>query len=219
MLTCLPIKTLVLIHDDSLKRRFEQNQNDCTFTIMSLLPTLSEQIFEDMAVEELWAKLQNLRKEQKQRQEQQLQREKEGALAKEKAALEQKEREEEVEEQSNTENVEVTAADQQPSQEEGKPETAAESTKEPTIETTKEPTVEPKLITTADEQPKNETTGNENIIESSISSLANSSLSEGSELSSSQAAHLPSQDKIQEQKSKYELWEEIKIKSKDGQLI
>ena len=35
----------------SLRRRFLQNQEDCTFTIMALLPTLSTQIFQEMDVE------------------------------------------------------------------------------------------------------------------------------------------------------------------------
>lgn len=37
----------------SLRRRFLQNQEDCSFTIMALLPTLSSQIFEAMDVESI----------------------------------------------------------------------------------------------------------------------------------------------------------------------
>ncbi|CAO3650991.1 unnamed protein product [Cunninghamella blakesleeana] len=29
---------------ENLKRRFQQNQNDCIFTVLSLLPTLGDQI-------------------------------------------------------------------------------------------------------------------------------------------------------------------------------
>ncbi|WFC96087.1 peroxin [Malassezia brasiliensis] len=36
---------------ENLRRRFLQNQEDCTFTIMALLPTLSTQIFQEMDVE------------------------------------------------------------------------------------------------------------------------------------------------------------------------
>jgi hypothetical protein len=42
----------------SLKRRFAQNQEDCSFTILALLPTLGDQLFSHMDVEGLTAKLQ-----------------------------------------------------------------------------------------------------------------------------------------------------------------
>lgn len=38
---------------ENLRRRFLQNQEDCNFTIMALLPTLSTQIFEEMDVESI----------------------------------------------------------------------------------------------------------------------------------------------------------------------
>ncbi|KAL4402025.1 peroxisomal membrane protein [Malassezia pachydermatis] len=38
---------------ENLRRRFLQNQEDCSFTIMALLPTLSTQIFEAMDVESI----------------------------------------------------------------------------------------------------------------------------------------------------------------------
>jgi peroxin-3 len=50
---------------NSLKRRFEQNQNDCVFTVLSLLPTLGDQILEDMNIERDWVKLQESRKLEK----------------------------------------------------------------------------------------------------------------------------------------------------------
>ena len=42
----------------SLRRRFAQNQEDCNFTILALLPTLGDQLFSHMDVEGLTAKLQ-----------------------------------------------------------------------------------------------------------------------------------------------------------------
>ncbi|RKP34749.1 Peroxin-3 [Dimargaris cristalligena] len=47
---------------ENLKRRFEQNQQDCTFTIMSLLPTLSEPLLDTMNVEKLVQTLKEYRK-------------------------------------------------------------------------------------------------------------------------------------------------------------
>ncbi|KAI7868672.1 uncharacterized protein EV154DRAFT_488132 [Mucor mucedo] len=41
----------------SLKRHFQQKQNDCVLTVLSLLPTLGDQILR----EEGWAKLQETR--------------------------------------------------------------------------------------------------------------------------------------------------------------
>lgn len=38
---------------ENLRRRFLQNQEDCNFTIMALLPTLATQIFEEMDVESI----------------------------------------------------------------------------------------------------------------------------------------------------------------------
>ncbi|RCI02277.1 peroxin, partial [Rhizopus stolonifer] len=46
---------------ENLKRRFQQNQNDCVFTVISLLPTLSDQILKEMNIEAEWAKLQKSR--------------------------------------------------------------------------------------------------------------------------------------------------------------
>ncbi|OBZ82476.1 Peroxisomal biogenesis factor 3 [Choanephora cucurbitarum] len=49
----------------SLKRRFQQNQNDCVFTVLSLLPTLGDQILKEWDIERGWAKLQESRKLEK----------------------------------------------------------------------------------------------------------------------------------------------------------
>ncbi|KAI9244414.1 Peroxin-3 [Sporodiniella umbellata] len=46
---------------ENLKRRFQQNQNDCVFTVISLLPTLSDQLLNEINIEAEWAKLQKSR--------------------------------------------------------------------------------------------------------------------------------------------------------------
>lgn len=43
---------------DSLRRRFEQNQEDCTFTVLAILPTATENIIEALPVEQALAELQ-----------------------------------------------------------------------------------------------------------------------------------------------------------------
>lgn len=42
----------------SLRRRFEQNQTDCTFTVLALLPTATENVLEALPVEDLTRELQ-----------------------------------------------------------------------------------------------------------------------------------------------------------------
>ncbi|KAF9577823.1 peroxin, partial [Lunasporangiospora selenospora] len=44
-----------------MKRRFEQNQQDCVFTVLSLLPTLGDQLLHELNVELITAKLQQSR--------------------------------------------------------------------------------------------------------------------------------------------------------------
>jgi cation transport ATPase len=208
----------------SLKRRFEQNQNDCTFTVMSLLPTLSEQIFDDMAVEELWTKLQQLRREQKQKQEQLKQKEIEEAeaKAKEEEALKAQEQvtEEEVnvsesatEIQKDTETNVTAAPDENNGAEEIKEESVQSNPE--IIKEEPESREKEKSPNALDQKPTHLAAAvNENVIDSSIGSLANSTLSEGSEISNSQNLSASQEDKAAEQKSKYALWEEIKVKSK-----
>ncbi|KAF9890930.1 peroxin [Aspergillus nanangensis] len=48
---------------ENLRRRFEQNQTDCTFTVLALLPTAAEEILEALPVEELTKELQKKRAE------------------------------------------------------------------------------------------------------------------------------------------------------------
>ena len=47
----------------SLRRRFEQNQTDCTYTVLALLPTAAENVIEALPVEELTKELQKKRAE------------------------------------------------------------------------------------------------------------------------------------------------------------
>lgn len=49
--------------DNSLRRRFEQNQTDCTYTVLALLPTATDDIIEALPVEELTKELQQKRAE------------------------------------------------------------------------------------------------------------------------------------------------------------
>ncbi|KAJ5709185.1 hypothetical protein N7493_010519 [Penicillium malachiteum] len=48
---------------ENLRRRFEQNQTDCTYTVIALLPTATENIVEALPVEELTKELQKKRAE------------------------------------------------------------------------------------------------------------------------------------------------------------
>ena len=45
----------------SLRRRFEQNQEDCTFTVLALLPTATENILDSLQVESITHELQQHR--------------------------------------------------------------------------------------------------------------------------------------------------------------
>lgn len=47
----------------SIRRRFEQNQTDCTITVLALLPTLTENIVDDLPVEQLTQELQQKKAE------------------------------------------------------------------------------------------------------------------------------------------------------------
>ncbi|PLB33845.1 MFS transporter [Aspergillus candidus] len=48
---------------ENLRRRFEQNQTDCTYTVLALLPTATEDILEALPVEDLTKELQKKRAE------------------------------------------------------------------------------------------------------------------------------------------------------------
>lgn len=45
----------------SLRRRFEQNQEDCTYTVLALLPTATQNIVQALPVEEITHELQQRR--------------------------------------------------------------------------------------------------------------------------------------------------------------
>ena len=47
----------------SLRRRFQQNQEDCTFTVLALLPTMTENILEALPVESITNELQQKKAE------------------------------------------------------------------------------------------------------------------------------------------------------------
>ncbi|KAH0846801.1 Peroxisomal biogenesis factor 3 [Fonsecaea pedrosoi] len=51
------------IAKENIRRRFEQNQTDCTITVLALLPTLTENILEDLPVEQLTHELQQKKAE------------------------------------------------------------------------------------------------------------------------------------------------------------
>ncbi|CAI7579787.1 unnamed protein product [Penicillium pancosmium] len=51
------------IAKENLRRRFEQNQTDCTYTVLALLPTATENVIEALPVEELTKELQKKRAE------------------------------------------------------------------------------------------------------------------------------------------------------------
>jgi peroxin-3 len=51
------------IAQENLKRRFQQNQDDCTYTVQALLPTVREEIMGALAVEQITEELQRERQE------------------------------------------------------------------------------------------------------------------------------------------------------------
>ena len=61
--SCRPwISAFIDLHTDritsSLRRRFEQNQEDCTFTVLAILPTATENLLEALPVERALGELQ-----------------------------------------------------------------------------------------------------------------------------------------------------------------
>lgn len=52
-----------MLISSSLRRRFEQNQTDCTFTVLALLPNVTENILEALPVEQLTHELQQKKAE------------------------------------------------------------------------------------------------------------------------------------------------------------
>lgn len=58
--TCLPSSPLTSM-SNSLRRRFEQNQEDCTFTVLALLPTATTNILEAMNTEKITYEIQQMK--------------------------------------------------------------------------------------------------------------------------------------------------------------
>lgn len=54
----LVIELLLIDIYCSLRRRFEQNQEDCTFTVLAILPTATENILDAIPVEQILDELQ-----------------------------------------------------------------------------------------------------------------------------------------------------------------
>ncbi|KAF2861987.1 Peroxin-3 [Piedraia hortae CBS 480.64] len=52
---------------ENLQRRFRQNQEDCTYTVLALLPTVREEVFSALPVEQISEQLQQERQERLQR--------------------------------------------------------------------------------------------------------------------------------------------------------
>lgn len=53
--------TLSRLYPNSLRRRFEQNQEDCTFTVLALLPTATTNILEAMNTERITYEIQQMK--------------------------------------------------------------------------------------------------------------------------------------------------------------
>ena len=53
----------LLLISHSLRRKFQQNQEDCTFTVLALLPTAAENILEALPVEQITHELQQKKAE------------------------------------------------------------------------------------------------------------------------------------------------------------
>ncbi|KAH9828326.1 peroxisomal biogenesis factor 3-like [Teratosphaeria destructans] len=51
------------ISKENLRRRFQQNQEDCTYTVLALLPTIRDEILQALPVEEITEQLQQERQE------------------------------------------------------------------------------------------------------------------------------------------------------------
>lgn len=58
------------IAKENLRRRFEQNQEDCTFTVLALLPTATANILEAMNTEKITLEIQQMKASAKQQQQQ-----------------------------------------------------------------------------------------------------------------------------------------------------
>ena len=57
------VLSILMLTSSSLRRRFQQNQEDCTFTVLALLPTATENIVEALPVETITHELQQKKAE------------------------------------------------------------------------------------------------------------------------------------------------------------
>lgn len=198
---------MVDFYSYSLKRRFQQNQNDCVFTVLSLLPTLGDQILHEMNIEEGWAKLQETRRLEKI--ELRLRKEREAAalLREEEEAMEQ------LNDNVTGESVVIVEHDQDDQKEKVDGEDAEIKKEEHTSEESKENVEEPALVESKEraEEPAKEEDNNtlkspkrNGELDSSVGSLANSFVAE-------EDAPLPAG--ILSKKEKNLLWDEIKTMS------
>jgi peroxin-3 len=179
----------------SLKRRFQQNQNDCVFTVLSLLPTLGDQILHEMNIEEGWAKLQETRRLEKIELQLRKEREATALFREEQEALDQLKDDTEAEKNTTNEPVVIVESEEKTEEE------AKQETKEGEEEKKEDnpPTEEDNSILKSPELKK---TGE---LDSSVGSLASSFVVE---------EDTPLPPGILSKKEKNALWDEIKTMSK-----
>ncbi|CDH57062.1 peroxin 3 [Lichtheimia corymbifera JMRC:FSU:9682] len=172
---------------ENLKRRFQQNQNDCVFTVLSLLPTLGDQILNEMNIEAVWTKLQEARKaerlEQKRLREQAAAAEAEAAKAAAASTTTTTE-EEDVKEEEN----------------EKKEEESSTATKE-----------QDQHVNESKE--KGEDASTQKPLDESVGSLGASVGSLGTPTQQPEGSASPVTPGLLDKDEKYKLWEEIKMKS------
>ena len=171
----------------SLKRRFQQNQNDCVFTVLSLLPTLGDQILHEMNIEKDWAKLQESRKLEKIELRLRKEREEAARLREEQEAMSQLSDDKDI----NESGILVDA------------DGASSTTTLPTDEQHKEEEGEKEGQQQQHTSPKPQPLA----LDSSVSSLSTSMTVE-------QEDDRPVPEGILDKREKHLLWEEIKTKSK-----
>lgn len=175
----------------SLKRRFQQNQNDCVFTVLSLLPTLGDQILNEMNIEAVWTKLQEARKaerlEQKRLREQAAAAEAEAAKAAAASTTTTTEEEDVKEEENEKKEEESTATKEQDQH----------------VNESKE---------------KGEDASTQKPLDESVGSLGASVGSLGTPTQQPEGSASPVTPGLLDKDEKYKLWEEIKMKSKSWEI-
>ncbi|KAF1801920.1 Peroxin-3 [Mucor lusitanicus] len=175
---------------ENLKRRFQQNQNDCVFTVLSLLPTLGDQILHEMNIEKDWAKLQESRKLEKIELRLRKEREEAARLKEEQEAMSQLSDEKDINESGIL--VDADAA-------------SSTTTASPTDEQHKQGEESEQQQQQQQQQPKSPNP-QPLALDSSVSSLSTS-------LTVEQEDDRPVPEGILDKREKHLLWEEIKTKS------